>query len=87
MKKTAWLLIAWLLTGCQAAGPQNPAVQSDRNFYYPLSVVHPQGLEPNVTPYGTPTNAGTSTDYGRSLRPDAVSVYPRLLPAPPVITP
>ncbi len=65
--------------GCSplaARQPGSPAIESDRSAYYQQSVVLPDRPEPNLTPYGTPANTGTSSDYGRSLRPDAVSVYP-----------
>ncbi|WNC13198.1 hypothetical protein [Brevibacillus brevis] len=75
------LLAVCLLTGCQAASPTDRSfIQSDRHYYYQQSVVHPLGLEPNVTPYGTPVNAGTSGEYDRWIRPDAVSRYPGLEP-------
>ncbi|MED4586811.1 hypothetical protein [Brevibacillus choshinensis] len=76
-----WLVAICILTGCST----NPAedrsfIQSDRHYYYQQSVVHPQGMEPNVTPYGPPVNASTSGEYDRWIRPDAVSRYPGLVP-------
>jgi hypothetical protein len=71
------LMLILLLAGCQAAPPHtaNPAAPPDRSAYLLQSDVHPLGWEPDFTPYGTPTNAGTSSDYNRSIRVDAVSRY------------
>lgn len=75
------LLAAWL-AGCAAdqekADPlrTNAILQSDRTMYYQQNVLLPPGTEPNATPYGTPTNFGTAGEYGRTIRPDAVSSYP-----------
>ncbi|WP_134686426.1 hypothetical protein [Brevibacillus migulae] len=72
------LLLLGFLAGC---GPNTPpsvnnlSTQSDPNAYVLQSVVHPLGWEPNFTPYGTPVNAGTSGEYDRSIRPDAISDY------------
>jgi hypothetical protein len=72
-----WLVL--LLAGCGAESlPGNPSVFSDPTLYVQQSVVHPLGLEPNATPYGTPTNAGTTGEYDRYIRPDALSLYPIL---------
>lgn len=72
------LLPFLLLSSCGVVSPskQNHAIQSDRSAYVLQSVVHPLGWEPNYTPYGTPVNAGTSGEYDRWIRPDAVSDYP-----------
>jgi len=73
------VFLALLLAGgCSQPTPADPAVYSDPAAYYPQSVVHPLGMEPNVTPYGTPANATGAGEYDRSLRPDSVSNY--LLP-------
>ncbi|MGF9825234.1 hypothetical protein ABE430_20835 [Brevibacillus agri] len=74
------LLLLVLFTGeCSPAGWQDRSyIQSDRELYYQQSVVHPLGLEPNATPYGTPANAGTASDYNSWIRPDAISRYPGL---------
>lgn len=66
-----------LLAGCVPGPPaERPSIQSDRQFYYQQNVVYPHGMEPNATPYGTPTNAGTAGEYDRWIRPDALSRYP-----------
>ncbi|NGQ95359.1 hypothetical protein G3578_09345 [Brevibacillus sp. SYP-B805] len=71
-----FLMLILLLAGCQATPPAaDPAVPSDRSAYLLQSDVHPLGGEPDFTPYGTPTNMGTSSDYNRSIRIDAVSNY------------
>lgn len=73
------LLLVLPTSGCSLAdSPDRSYIQSDRELYYQQSVVHPLGLEPNATPYGTPANAGTSSDYNRPIRPDAISRYPGL---------
>ncbi len=70
------LLPLLLLSGCGGASPSDrPTIQSDPSAYVLQSIVHPLGLEPNYTPYGTPVNAGTSGEYDRWIRPDAVSDY------------
>ncbi|MFY0545726.1 hypothetical protein [Brevibacillus sp. H7] len=70
------MLLAAALTGCsKETQPANPAIYSDPAMYYQQSIVHPYGLEPNATPYGTPTNATTAGEYDRPLRIDAVSNY------------
>jgi ABC-type oligopeptide transport system substrate-binding subunit len=72
-------LFVCLLVGCTpGANEEKSYIQSDRQLYYQQSVVHPEGLEPNATPYGTPTNASTAGEYDRWIRPDAVSYYPGL---------
>lgn len=74
-----WLAAVCLLAGCSATPAEDRSyIQSDPRYYYQQSVVHPQGLEPNVTPYGPPVNASTSGEYDRWVRPDAVSDYPGL---------
>jgi hypothetical protein len=71
-----FLLVSVLIGGCSGEPtPGNPAVYSDPAAYHLQSVVHPHGLEPNVTPYGTPTNAAGAGEYDRPLRTDAVSNY------------
>jgi hypothetical protein len=73
----AWLVL--LLAGCGAEPqPGNTSLYSDPTLYYQQSIVHPLGLEPAATPYGTPTNAGTAGEYDRFIRPDALSRYPIL---------
>lgn len=71
------LLVLLSLTGCQSYSAKqiDPSVHSDRSYYYQQSVVHPNGFVPDFTPYGTPTNLGTATDYDRPVRPDAISDY------------
>jgi hypothetical protein len=72
------LLLLTALSGCSGSRINNqtdPAIYSDRNFYYQQSVVPPGKTIPYLTPYGTPANFGTGSDYGRSLRPDAISDY------------
>lgn len=72
------LLLLGFLTGCGVNDPQSPdhlGTQSDSSAYVLQSIVHPLGLEPNFTPYGTPVNAGTSGEYDRQIRPDAISDY------------
>lgn len=77
MRAMLVVLLLLPLSGCASdpADENNPVVQSDRSAYLIQSYVDPAGLEPNYTPYGTPANAGTNSDYGRSLRPDSVSDY------------
>lgn len=63
MRFLLFLFTGLLLGGCTTAdGQERSYIQSDRNLYYQQSVVHPLGQEPNATPYGTPANAGTSSD-------------------------
>ncbi|HZG15988.1 MAG TPA: hypothetical protein VE710_13300 [Candidatus Bathyarchaeia archaeon] len=73
------LLLLGFLAGCGVNDdPQSTdhlGTQSDSSAYVLQSIVHPFGLEPNFTPYGTPVNAGTSGEYDRQIRPDAVSDY------------
>ncbi len=65
-----------VLAGCSTQpDPANPAAYSDPTLYYHQSIVHPFGMEPNATPYGTPTNGSTAGEYDRPLRIDAVSNY------------
>ncbi|MDH6352245.1 hypothetical protein [Brevibacillus sp. 1238] len=79
MRFLLFLFTGLLLGGCTTAdGQERSYIQSDRNLYYQQSVVHPLGQEPNATPYGTPANAGTSSDYDSWIRPDAISRYPGL---------
>ncbi|MDR7316529.1 hypothetical protein [Brevibacillus nitrificans] len=76
-----WFAAFLFLVGCAGnTAEERSYIQSDRHFYYQQSVVHPFGLEPNVTPYGPPVNASTSGEYDRWIRPDAVSQYPGLVP-------
>ncbi|KNB72978.1 hypothetical protein ADS79_09740 [Brevibacillus reuszeri] len=73
------VVAVWLLAGCTPDNQTDRSfIQSDRNFYYQQNVVHPQGMEPNATPYGPPVNASISGEYDRWIRPDAVSRYPGL---------
>ncbi|GAA4703210.1 hypothetical protein GCM10023228_03670 [Brevibacillus fulvus] len=74
------LFVVVLLTGCQPTSRPGTTSYSDPNYYYQQSVVRPDGSEPNVTPYGPPVNSGTSTDYDRPLRRDAISDYSRIWP-------
>lgn len=71
------VLLLFVLSGCQSSAVRinDYTIYGDRNYYYQQSVVHPLGLEPNATPYGTPANAGANSDYNRTLRPDAISDY------------
>lgn len=80
MRAMMIVLLLPLLGGCANApeDESNPAVQSDRSAYILQGYVDPAGMEPNYTPYGTPVNAGTNSDYGRPIRPDSVSDYSHL---------
>ncbi|QRG66074.1 hypothetical protein [Brevibacillus choshinensis] len=76
-----WLVAVCMLAGCSANPTKDRSfIQSDRHYYYQQNIVHPQGMEPNVTPYGPPVNASTSGEYDRWIRPDSVSQYPGLVP-------
>jgi len=75
----ALLAISLGISGCSAQNVQNESrIQGQRQYYYQQNVVRPDGLEPNVTPYGPPVNATVSSEYDRWIRPDAVSRYPGL---------
>ncbi|UFJ41635.1 hypothetical protein LOK74_03730 [Brevibacillus humidisoli] len=71
------LWLAAIGTGCSPATPesQQPATYSDPDYYYQINVVRPDGQQPPFTPYGTPANSGTNSDYGRTIRPDSLSIY------------
>ncbi|WP_139491282.1 hypothetical protein [Brevibacillus dissolubilis] len=76
------LTAAVVLSGCgntartQGTGQNGATVKSDPNVYFLQSDVPPRmDIQGNQTPYGTPANFGTGSDYGRFIRPDAVSDY------------
>lgn len=78
MAVSAALLPALLNAGCSLSARHNlsdPAIHSDQGYYYQINVIPPDGRLPPYTPYGTPANFGTSSEYGRTVRPDSISRY------------
>jgi hypothetical protein len=73
------LVLVLVLSGCGTRTAKikqyDQVIHSDRNFYFNQGGVLPDRPEPNFTPYGTPTNFGTSSLYERTLRPGSLSVY------------
>ncbi|MFM1653959.1 hypothetical protein ACI7RC_17930 [Brevibacillus sp. B_LB10_24] len=71
--------LALVLSGCGTwtakSTRYDQVIHSDRSFYFNQSGVLPDRPEPNFTPYGTPSNFGTSSLYQRTLRLDSLSDY------------